>query len=110
LAGLIDGAGHFSVQQQLVISFYGPDRRLAYVIRSRLGVGSVTHVVGKNSSRLILSSRAGIGRVLTLINGRLRTQCRYAQVVNNILSHRLYADLNEELVFTLNSTADFENH
>jgi len=110
LAGLIDGGGRFSTQQQLVISFYGLDKKLAYAIRSRIGFGTVAPVVGKNSCSIILSSQAGLERVITLINGKLRTGHRYDQITNNVLRHRLYADFCRWLSFTRNSTLNFENY
>jgi|SRR5215217_739018 hypothetical protein len=49
--------------------------------------------------------------VLNLINGKLRTEHRFNQVLNNILSHSRYKDLN--LNFTFVGEADsnnFDNH
>ena len=44
LAGLIDGDGHFSKAQQLVITFSSPDAFLAYYLKERLGYGNVRKV------------------------------------------------------------------
>jgi hypothetical protein len=41
LAGLIDGDGHFSSAQQLIIVFNSLDIQLAYYIRERIGHGTV---------------------------------------------------------------------
>jgi hypothetical protein len=89
LAGLIDGDGHFSLQQQLVISFHALDAPLAYYVKRRLNYGSVRAVKGKRAYTLVVSSRRGLDVVLALINGKLRTKRRYDQVVNNILAPRL---------------------
>ncbi len=44
LAGLIDGDGHFSSKQQLVIVFNIIDAQLAYYIKKQLGHGSVQKI------------------------------------------------------------------
>lgn len=67
LAGLIDGDGHFNVQQQLVIAFHISDAPLAYFVKRRVGFGSVRRVKGKNAVILVISSQAGMERVLHLI-------------------------------------------
>lgn len=41
LAGLIDGDGHFSSKQQLVIVFHTLDVSLAYYIKEKVGFGNV---------------------------------------------------------------------
>ena len=45
LAGLIDGDGHFSSKQQLIIVFSSADVALAYYIKERLGFGDRKSVV-----------------------------------------------------------------
>jgi hypothetical protein len=44
LAGLIDGDGHFSKAQQLVIVFSFPDAFLAYYLKKELGYGTVKKI------------------------------------------------------------------
>ena len=44
LAGLIDGDGHFSSQEQLVNVFSSPDIQLAYYIKKIIGFGHVKKV------------------------------------------------------------------
>src|SRR5436190_1132191 len=47
LAGLIDGDGHFSKQQQLVIVFNSLDVSLAYYIKKQIGFGNMRKVKNK---------------------------------------------------------------
>nr|YP_009364335.1 LAGLIDADG endonuclease [Ophiocordyceps sinensis]ARF03425.1 LAGLIDADG endonuclease [Ophiocordyceps sinensis] len=94
LAGLIDGDGHFSCQQQLVIVFSSPDVQLAYYIKSIIGFGNVRKVKDKNAYLYIISNREGIIKVLHLINKKLRTDNKFNQVVNRILIDSKYKDLN----------------
>lgn len=61
LAGLIDGDGHFSSQQQLVIVFSSSDVSLAYYIKERLGYGHVKKVKDKNAYLLIIAPAPGPG-------------------------------------------------
>ena len=51
LAGLIDGDGHFSNKQHLVLVFNSLDVSLAYYIKKRLGFGNVKKVKNKNADR-----------------------------------------------------------
>lgn len=106
LAGLIDGDGHFSSQQQLVIVFSSPDVKLAYYIKSIIGFGNVKQVKDKNAYLYIISNKEGMLKVINLINGKLRTINKYNQVINNVLSK--YSD--ENLEFKINESSDFFNH
>ena len=108
LAGLIDGDGHFSKAQQLVIVFSSKDAFLAYYLKQRLGNCKVRKVKDKNAYILIFSKKEGILNVLKLINGKLRSDNRFNQVINNILNHNRYKDVS--LNFTLNLTNNFNNH
>ena len=108
LAGLIDGDGHFSKAQQLVITFSSPDAFLAYYLKERLGYGNVKKVKDKNAYLLIVSNKKGMLNVINLINGKLRTEHRFNQVVNNVLSHTKYADQN--IHFTIDSSKNLDNH
>lgn len=109
LAGLIDGVGHFSVQQQLVISFHALDAPLAYYVKRRLNCGSVRAVKGKQSYSLVVSSRQGLDAVLSLINGKLRTKHRYNQVINNILAPRRVTSV-PAAPFCINASSCLKNH
>ena len=123
LAGLIDGDGHFSKAQQLVIVFSSPDAFLAYFLKEKLGncnvkkVSAATfggwntgsaRVKDKNAYLLIVSKKEGILNVLNLINGKLRSENRFNQVINNILNHDRYKGIN--INFSMNLTDDFNNH
>ena len=108
LAGLIDGDGHFSKIQQLVIVFSYPDAFLAYYLREKIGYGNVKKVQNKNAYLLVVSNKAGITKVIHLINGKLRTKHRFNQVMNNVFASVKYKDLNIE--FTINLSDDFNNH
>jgi hypothetical protein len=108
LAGLIDGDGHFSKAQQLVITFSSPDAFLAYYLKKRLGYGNVRKVKDKNAYLLIVSNKEGMLNVINLINGKLRTKHIFNQLVNNVLSHTKYADQN--INFTIDFSQNFDNH
>lgn len=108
LAGLIDGDGHFSSKQQLVIVFSSPDVKLAYYIKERLGFGHVNKVKDKNAYLYIVSNKEGIIKIINLINGKLRTINKFNQVINNILSNSKYSD--NILEFKINESNDFNNH
>lgn len=107
LAGLIDGDGHFSSQQQLVIVFSSPDVQLAYYIKKIIGFGKVKKVKYKNAYLYIISNRDGILKAINFINNKLRTINKYNQVIN-ILENSNYS--NENIEFGMNNTKDFNNH
>ena len=108
LAGLIDGDGHFSSQQQLIIVFNSSDIHLAYYIKKIIGFGQVKKVKLKNAYIYIISNKEGIIRILNLINGKLRTLNKFNQVINNILTHPKFSEEAGE--FNINETNDFYNH
>jgi len=108
LAGLIDGDGHFSSKQQLVIVFSSLDVDLAYSVKKILGYGHVNKVKDKNAYLLIVSNKDGIIKVLNLINGKIRTSNKLNQVKNNILTNFKYSGEIQE--FIMNETNDFNNH
>ena len=108
LAGLIDGDGHFSTQQQLVIVFSSPDVQLAYYVKEIIGFGHVKKVNNKKAYLYIISNKDGILKVLNLINGKLRTLNKFNQVINNMLAHSKYSEQN--INFEMNKSNDFYNH
>jgi hypothetical protein len=114
LAGLIDGEGHFSNKQQLVIVFtpgINPsEASLAYYIKERLGFGKVRKVKDKNAFIFIVAHKKGIEKVIKLINGKIRTENKFNQINNNILNHVNYTDLRKEIYLKLNLDKDFSNH
>ena len=86
LAGLIEGDGHFSSKQQLVIVFNSSDNYLAYLIKRYIGYGSVHKVKNKNAVLLIIAAKEGIIKIINLINGKIRTKNKFDQIINNILN------------------------
>lgn len=108
LAGLIDGDGHFSKAQQLIIAFSSPDAFLAYYLKDKLGNCMVNKVKDKKAYLFIVSNKEGLLNVLYLINGKLRSENKFNQVINNILNHDRFKDT--KINFTMNLTDDFKNH
>lgn len=109
LAGLIEGDGHFSSQQQLIIAFHLLDASLAYYIKKIIGFGSIKKVKDKNAFLFIISSKEGLEKVIKLINGKLITENKYNQIMNNILNHSKFSDLKKEIDFKIQSK-DLNNH
>jgi hypothetical protein len=118
LAGLIDGDGHFSSKQQLVIVFHKLDVSLAYYIKERVGFGSVKKVKNKNAYLLIIAARAGLEKVINLINGKIRTENKFNQITNNILNHPNFClcpigprpEGGKTISLKLNLDIDLKNH
>lgn len=110
LAGLIEGDGHFSSQQQLVIVFHSLDASLAYYIKKRLGFGNIKKVKDKNAFILVLAARKGLEKVINLINGKIRTESKFNQINKNILNHDSYAEFRKTISFKLNLNEDLKNH
>ena len=110
LAGLIDGDGHFSSKQQLVLVFNSLDVSLAYYIKKRLGFGNVKKVKNKNAYILVIANREGLEKIINLINGKIRTENKFNQITNNILNHDNYSDLRKKINFKLNLDKDLKNH
>lgn len=115
LAGLIDGDGHFSSNQQLVIIFSSLDIQLAYYIKKMIGFGHVRKITNKNAYVYIISNKEGIIRAINLINGKLRTINKFNQVIGNILAHPKYSSSGtnyaiENIDFKMNESNDFNNH
>nr|YP_010462012.1 LAGLIDADG endonuclease [Hericium erinaceus]UUF93966.1 LAGLIDADG endonuclease [Hericium erinaceus] len=108
LAGLIDGNGHLSSAQQLVIVFSSPNVKLAYYIKETIGFGNVKKVKDKNGYLYIISNKEGLMKAINLINGKLRSINKFNQVITNILSNPRY--LEEKLEFKINDSNDFNNY
>lgn len=109
LAGLIDGDGHFSSAMQLVIVFHSLDASLAYYIKERLGFGNVRKVKNKKAVILVISKREGILKVLSLINGKIRSHNKLDQINKNIFSNSYYSLQNTTLAFDINVDQDLNN-
>lgn len=112
LAGLIEGNGNFSSQQELVIVFNSLDASLAYYIKKRLGFGSVKRVKDKNSFLFIfvLTAKKGIEKVIKLINGKYISEDKYNQINNNILNQRNFAEFKKEIDFKFNKSSTIKNN
>jgi LAGLIDADG endonuclease len=112
LAGLIDGDGHFSSKQQLVIAFNSLDAPLAYYIKKRLGFGSIRKVKNKNAILLIISAKKGLEKVINLINGKIRTENKFNQIIKNILNHKNFTEtvFSKTINLKLNLDKILENH
>lgn len=108
LAGLIDGAGNFNHKQELVIIFNTLDIYLAYYIKKQIGFGSVKKIKNKDAVLLIIATKKGLDKVINLINGKIRTEYKFNQIVNNILNHDNYAKFRQN--FSLNLHNDLKNH
>ena len=85
LAGLIEGDGSIIVPDtdrdskgrkrypSIQIAFHAKDLPLALMIQKVIGHGSVAKTKGKNAYRLTINNLEGWIRVVTLINGNMRT-------------------------------------
>jgi len=82
LAGLIESEGSFQ-GNQLIISFHELDAPLAYYIKKQIGYGSVSKIQGKRAYKLVISKKAGVLKVIRLIDGKLRGWSKIEQVKRN---------------------------
>jgi hypothetical protein len=110
LAGLIDGDGHFSKLLQLVIVFNELDASVAYFIKSKLGYGNIFKVKNKKAIILVISKRAGLLKVLNLINGKIRSENKLKQINENILSNTYFLKILNISEFILKSDTDLNNY
>jgi hypothetical protein len=110
LAGLIDGNGHFSSKQELVLVFNSLDIQSAYYIRERINHGFVRKVQNKNTVLLIVSTPKGIERVLNLINNKFRTTNIFDQITNNILASTQFQEFSKIVTLGLNTSNNYKNH
>ena len=110
LAGLIDGDGHFSNSQQLVIVFNSLDASLAYYIKKRLGFGIVKKVKDKNAYLLIIEAKKNLEKIIKIINGKIRTENKFNEIINNILKHEKYAEFRINIKLKMNSNKDLNNY
>jgi hypothetical protein len=112
LAGLIDGCGNFNTKQQLVIEFHFLDASLAYYIKKRVGFGSVKKIKDQNVFLLKIAVKKGVVKVIESINGKIRTENKYNQIINNILSHDNYVEFGKTIKFKCSDAANtsLDNH
>ena len=108
LAGLIDGDGHFNKLKQLIVVFSAPDAFLAYKLKTRIGYGNVRKVDNKGAYIFVISNKAGIFKILNLINEKIRTNNKYDQIIGSVLKDSYLKEFNN--IFLLNKSNDFYNH
>lgn len=106
LAGQIEGNGDFSSQNQLVICFHKEDVSLAFYIKKQIGYGRVSRIKDKNGVKYVISSKSGITKVISLINGKMRTKEKYTQQENLVAS---YYSIGEIILQPLDSTPQVSN-
>lgn len=106
LAGLIDGHGHFSELKELRIVFSARDAFLAYKLKTRIGYGYVKKCHG--SYILVISNKAGILKILYLINGKIKTKNKHDQIIGSVLKDSYVKEFNN--IFFMNKPHDFNNH
>lgn len=82
LAGLIDGNGWFG-KKQIHITYSEKDSSLAYYIKRRIGYGSIYNIKNKKAIIYECKNIKGISVILSLINGKLISICKYQQLINN---------------------------
>jgi hypothetical protein len=109
LAGLIDGDGHFSNINQLIIVFHINDVSLAYYIKKKLGYGSVRKVKNKNAILLVISSKKGLETVFNFINGKLKHINKINQV-NQILIKNQFKDIRNNFQFSSGYDQNLNNY
>lgn len=110
LAGIIDGDGHFSTKQQLVLVFNLLDSSLAYYLKGKIGYGNVYKVKNKKAILLIVSNKKGLERIITIINGKIRTENKFNQITNNILNHDNYREFSKTVNLKLDLSSNFNNN
>ncbi len=110
LAGLIDGDGHFSKTPQLVIVFNELDASLAYYIKGRIGYGNIYKIKNKKAVLLVLAHRFGLIKVLSLIEGKIRSQNKLDQINNNVLSNHYFVEKAIFSNFSENTDVNLNNH
>ena len=109
LAGLIDGDGHFSTAQQLVIVFNILDAPLAYYIKAKVGYGTVRKVKNKNVVILVIAAKKGVEKVISLVNEKLRTENKINQIIKNIFNSGNFAEYSQGINLSLNTENDLNN-
>ena len=76
-------------------------------MKERLGNGNVKKVKYKNAYLFIVSNKKGMLHVINLINGKLRTEHIFDQVLNKILTHTKY--IHENIHFSMDTSKNFDN-
>ena len=111
LAGLIEADGCFCCSggaAQLIIAFCGLDESFARYLVSLIGYGHVYKVSNKDAWNLVIGNKAGIIRVIKLINGKIRGQSKLNQI-RKVLALPRYSEI-KDLIIKLNISNDFNNY
>lgn len=104
LAGLIEGVGHFSIQNKQIISFNIKDITQAYYIKKQIGYGTITKIKEKEVIKYVIFSKKGIQKVIELINGKMRTESKYNQLIDFVNKY------NYEINQLPQDTSSFKNN
>lgn len=110
LAGLIDKRSFFNKKQQLIIIFHSLDYSLAYYIKKRLGYGKVEVIQNRKTLILTVTALKGIERVINLINGKIRTNVKYNEIIENVLSRDNCIELNKSINLKIDSSDNLQNY
>jgi hypothetical protein len=65
------------------IIFAEEDTSLAYYIKKRVGYANVYKIKDKKAVRYICKNRNGLSLILSLINGKLVSSCKYDQLIKH---------------------------
>lgn len=111
LAGLIEGDGHISSQNQIVITFHETDVSLAYFLKEKIGHGNIKKIKNKKAFNYIVSNKEGLIIIINLINGKIKTDNKYNQLTNlyNRLN-KLKNNNNMELLLPVDKTPLKDNY
>jgi hypothetical protein len=82
LAGLIEGDGWFG-NKEIHIIFSEGDISLAYLIKKRIGFGNIYKIKDKKAVRYICKHKTGMFIIISLINGKLVSKFKYAQMIKH---------------------------
>lgn len=82
LGGLIEADGYFG-RDKVEIVLHGKDKSAAYELRSYLGYGNVYDVKNKRAVKFVVSNRAGIRHLLSLVNGKLVGSAKVDQLIKH---------------------------
>lgn len=88
LAGLIEGDGHFS-KNQLIISGHENDYEFYQNLKDRLGYGKISKYTKGRALRFVISSKAGLRRVILLCNGKFVGYHKFNQLIKHHYNKRL---------------------
>jgi len=70
----------------------------------------VQKINNKNAVNLVIASAKGIENVITLINGKFRTNSKFTQISENILSNVKFKDFSKISRLEKNSSDNLDNH